>query len=284
MSVLSPDSSSSLSSGLADVLGLLRQIGATGTDSDLLLSGNKLKIFQHIQTDTVSDEKLFELGCLTDIGSVNGSDMHWRPSEGFYRSIIDRHRISVYSDWQALCLVDTFTILAGSTAGWSAPYEGYFRYIYLNCLYQKIVLFEANRNFRNSSDRETLSRQFRYTVEQDRRYSFTQISYNFLPQLVYECVDRGLGVTAERNELHTHVRRAAELRAKQAERRLALALGILTVFSIISVVFDTLELLRNYFGFDREALLYGLKICVPLLIAVFGGYAGGVIKRRNGRG
>ena len=57
--------------------------------------------------------------------------------------------------------------------------------------------------------------------EQEHWYAFSNISYNFLPQLIYRAIDTGLDIATEREQLHRHLEQEAERLEKNSERRLA---------------------------------------------------------------
>lgn len=240
-------------------------------DPDLVATGNKFKIFQHVMTDAHSDSLLYELGCLLPVNSV-GSGSQFDPDPEYYREVLKRSRLGVYSTWTALSLVDTFTILASPADPWNQYFDQNFRYIYLNCIYQKSALTLLNRTFRSSDNSRALNRQLEDTVKIERWYGFSQISYNFLPQMLYEYMDTNMEIHVDRQNLHEYVEKANELQDKKSRRKLDWALAILTILSISSILFDTLELCRNYLEVTvptlRMSLVYTLIALVSVVLVI----------------
>lgn len=221
------------------------------TIGDLVYSGNKAKIFQHIQSDDITDERLFEYGSLLKYRSTNSDQAKDRPDKLYFEKTIKENRVAAFSNWSALALVDTFTILGDDTCQWDIRIDGYFRFIYLNCLYQKIILFDINRAFRSSDNNIYLRKQLHKTVNNKHWYSFTQISYNFLPQMIFDAIDKGMELSKERENLAKLVEEASEQSEKRAERLTNSLLTTLAIVSALSVLFDFSEFLNKYFSFTE---------------------------------
>lgn len=216
--------------------------------TDLVFSGNKAKIFQHIQTDDISDKRLFEYGSLLKYGCMDSKHPEDQPDQTYFENTVKENRVAAFSNWSALALVDTFTILGDSTCGWDIRFDGYFRYIYLNCLYQKIILFDINRAFRSTDNNSYLRKQLYKTVNTKHWYSFTQISYNFLPQMIFDAIDKGMELSMERENLAKLVEDASIQSEKRAERLTNSLLTTLAIVSALSVLFDFSEFLNKYFS------------------------------------
>ena len=233
---------------------------------DLYHSGNKAKIFQHIQAADRSDERLFEYGSLLKFGSMDSDKPEERPDRLYFERTIAENRVAAYSNWSALALVDTFTILGDGTCAWDIRIDGYFRYIYLNCLYQKIILFDISRAFRSGDNHKYLRAQLHKTVNNKHWYTFTQISYNFLPQMLFEAIDKGMELSKERENLAALVQDASEQSEKRAERLTNWLLTTLAVVSAMSVLFDFAEYLDKYFTVAQDLSRW---ISLSILVIIF---------------
>ena len=203
-----------------------------GRFSGLTLTGNKLKCFQIFILDDFSDELLFELGTLSPVGCVADHKHEYSPSQEYYDRIIRTHTISAFRNWKALALVDSFTVVAKSRTAaqmWVWP-NSYFRLIYIHAL-----------------------------------YAFSNISYNFLPQLIYRAIDTGLDIATEREQLHRHLEQEAERLEKNSERRLAGLILFLTMLTVCSATYDGASLVKDYFGWESGTTPF--RIFAALLLS-----------------
>lgn len=238
-----------------------------GRFSGLTLTGNKLKCFQIFILDDFSDELLFELGTLSPVGCVADHKHEYSPSQEYYDRIIRTHTISAFRNWKALALVDSFTVVAkGRTAAqmWVWP-NSYFRLIYIHALYQKTLLFVVNRQFRSAANDRKSIRLLHKMKEQEHWYAFSNISYNFLPQLIYRAIDTGLDIATEREQLHRHLEQEAERLEKNSERRLAGLILFLTMLTVCSATYDGASLVKDYFGWESGTTPF--RIFAALLLS-----------------
>lgn len=238
-----------------------------GRFSGLTLTGNKLKCFQIFILDDFSDELLFELGTLSPVGCVADHKHEYSPSQEYYDRIIRTHTISAFRNWKALALVDSFTVVAkGRTAAqmWVWP-NSYFRLIYIHALYQKTLLFVVNRQFRSAANDRKSIRLLHKMKELEHWYAFSNISYNFLPQLIYRAIDTGLDIATEREQLHRHLEQEAERLEKNSERRLAGLILFLTMLTVCSATYDGASLVKDYFGWESGTTPF--RIFAALLLS-----------------
>jgi len=99
--------------------------------------GNKLKLFTLIEHNleiSKDDENmlLYDIGTCAPIGTAAGEAPFLEPSPEYYMELVDRNRISVFNNWTALCLFDTFTGLFNKKALNDFVWEnGYFNLLYV---------------------------------------------------------------------------------------------------------------------------------------------------------
>lgn len=245
---------------------LLDLCGAEKQDYTCLTdTGNKLKIFQTIECEQVTDELLYEVGTLSKIGCVSDLSDRNTPSEEYKNHVLTTYKVSIYHNWSALALFDTMTLLARQLSEsdrwtWSMSY---FRMIYVHLLYQKTLLFYFNRRFRMAdTDTEELLYDIR---EQEHYYGFSNISYNFLPQTLYEAIDRGMGMEIERKALHGHIEQVGQIRRQVSERKLNRIILLLTFLTLTSTLYDGTSLLTEMLGIDAGTCAY-VRVALLLIL------------------
>ncbi|MFI3301855.1 MAG: hypothetical protein SNH35_01320 [Rikenellaceae bacterium] len=229
--------------------------------SDLGHTGNKLKIYQIINCEDISDNTLYEVGTLSPIGSVADHTNINSPSDEYFKNAIETYRISVFRNWKVLNLFDTTTILRmgdrpaeGVFDQWSSSY---FRLVYLHCLYQKTLLFGINQQFRAASvNRKRIGDLVQLMKEQESYYAFSKISYNFLPQMMYDGILQGFDVEGERQQLKYYLDQEMEKQRESSNDMLNIILTFIALLSVFSAIYDTSSLIKETFELDAATLSY----------------------------
>lgn len=241
----------------------------------LVENGNKLKLFHILATEEYrnSPEKtdclLYDAGTLTREGSFNGNDF-MSSSKDYFESVMSSNRLSVFNNWKALALFDTFTIFSGSVrdyllANWETDYFGK---IYLYCLFRKFYLFRLNTVFRKSgSNLHRLRDEF---ITFERRYCFPRISYNFLPLEIMAHLDRSLDISMDKDEMENMLKQESETREASADKRMNSLLFFLTCLTTFSAVWDFGCLLDSMYPFELSvgSSITGFRVVTYVLLLV----------------
>ena len=244
--------------------------------------GNKLKTFQVAVVDSgewngeKSDELLYELGTLAPIGSYNPED-DYSSSKEYFDSVMKDGKVSVFNNWKALGLFDSFTMLGHgisdrTIANWV---ENYFGMLYVSELFVKFYLFRLNNDFRiNHKSAEKLLEQF-----DDFEYScwFDNVSYNFLPRIVHHSMEKGLEILSEKQLLYQMIAQQKNNREERDNQRMNNLLFYLTLFTTFSMVWDASSLFNEMYPYDTylgssimgfRLVSYALMLIVLVLIMV----------------
>lgn len=243
--------------------------------SGLTLTGNKLKAFQIILSDNIEYDFLYELGTLSDIGCVKCHDSNNSPSDEYYNKLIKENTISVFRNWRALALFDTFTVLLNSDSKSadrvSFPWKNfYFRLIYIHSLYQKTMLFIVNKRFRSGEQSKECRNLLHDMKIQEHWYAFSNISYNFLPQILYKAIDFGLEIDEERESLRKYIEQESERQDQQNERRIGKLVFYITIITILSALNDGSTLIRELLNVCQGSISHIIISIILLLLILIG--------------
>ena len=257
--------------------------------SDLVCTGNKLKAFQIVGANRLSDELLYELGTMSPIG-CGGTHAHGlSPSQSYYEAVMAQNSVSAFRNWKALALFDSFTVLGllDKPDAWKWWRDSYFRFIYIHALYQKTQLFVVNNRFRSDAADGKCGGLLQQMKDQEHWYAFSNISYNFLPQLIYKSIDTGLEIASEREQLHHYLVQEAERQDMLGERRIGKLIVALTLLTVFSALYDGTSLVCDTFGILSGTATYRwvagcLLGIVVLIFLVWGIWAYCNRRRRNG--
>lgn len=270
-------------------------------DANLLcIDGNKLKLYQIINIPKASitdrDSLLYELATSSPIGSVD-NDMWISPSHEYYSKMMEMNSVSAFKDWKALALNDSFTMLDSAEKSplrptWDDNYKlwllHYFRLIYLRCFFEKTFCLSRNIAYRQGHAVENLSSEI---ADMERYYFYRNISYNFLPNMLYDAMSYGLGIAAEREEMSIqikerakeeekrrkdreekdeHDRQKAEGRKKEnEEKRFNNILSYATIFAVFSVAWDLCSMLKDALCIeDNKNVIAWIFITVAILFII----------------
>lgn len=261
--------------------------------TDPLINGNKLKSFTIAEHDLdftgdySSDHLLFDIATCSPVGSAAGKGKipSLKPSKEYYNQLINENKISIFENWSALALFDTFTLLhKGSIYNYNWETK-YFRFLYVNTLFIKNYLIELNNIFHDQGDDNVLEEEF-YNF--DRDFNFDQISFNFLPQIIYEKIRHSQNLDQEITKLQTAIDRDTAIKekhhnkkAEENEKRINTALLIVAFLAVVSAVWDGSEWAATVIGIERSenySLFSGIFMIVVIIsISII------LLAKKNGR-
>lgn len=248
----------------------------------LVEHGNKLKVFQIAVIEASEwnsqdpDELLFELGTVAPVGSYDPEN-DFSPSKAYFDRIMEGNTVSVFNNWKALSLFDTFTLLGhdiseGNLGNWR---DNYFGMLYISELFVKFYLFRLNNDFRISHERaDKLLEQF-----DEFEYScwFDHVSYNFLPRLLHKAMEEGLEILPEKQRLYQMIAQQKDKREKNDDQRMNNLLFYLTLFTTFSMVWDASSLFNEMYPYETylgsyiqgvRLVSYSLLLVVLLIIVL----------------
>lgn len=244
------------------------------TDGDmswLVESGNKFKLFQIVQVPE-GIEKGDEQLLLYDAGTLA---RHTPLSTGinspsYMAHVLDEHAISVFAGWSGLALLDTFTLLSADTPekivkNWE---KDYFEKIYIYQLFRKVFLYSVNLHYRRRAE-DVVELEKRLDLF-EQKYSYTAISYNFLPNIISAAIEKSLNTQRDYDQLDRMIGKEIEARRNQAEKKTNHFLTFLTCLTIFSAIYDFASLLNESFGYDTlfPSGYFGFRLVGTTLLLV----------------
>lgn len=245
--------------------------GIEGDLSWLVESGNKFKLFQVIQVpDGIEkgDEKLL----LYDAGTLAKHTPHSTGinSPVYIEQILNDHTISVFAGWSGLALLDTFTLLSENTPDWVVKNweKDYFEKIYIYQLFRKVFLYSVNLHYRRRIEDVTVLEKRLDEFEQ--KYSYPAISYNFLPNIINESIEKSLHTQRDYDQLDKMIGREMEARRDQAEEKTNHFLTFLTCLTIFSAIYDFASLMNDSFGYESvfPSDYFGFRFVSTILLLI----------------
>jgi hypothetical protein len=190
---------------------------------------------QSIQ-ESETDKILYEIGTSSDIGTASGTGL-FAPSESYFRKLIQNNKLSVFNNWSALCLFDSFTRIGFGLPDSHKVWEFEYFNIYVVNLYQKAYLYKINSEL---SDLTTLSKRTESLrnsfVTFVNEFRFNYISYKFLPNLIYEKINSVLEISQEIDHLELKIQKINELAQKKRSTAIGRALNIIVILGFFTVM------------------------------------------------
>ena len=246
-------------------------------------SGSKFKLFTIYETNEdaldskTKDELLYDLGCVSPIGSAGGNE-NFSPDLKYYYHLLD-NKISVFKNYEILPLFDSFTCLGSNFLDkdihsfkrktWS---ETYFR-IVLHNLFLKYNLFRYNSKMNNNSSVK-LRNEFEDFLN---TYDISHIAYNFLPNLIAEKHRKSLHIDTELEKFQVRINRISQDVQEKEQKRSNLLLtfvGIVTSLGSAKPIISMIESFRvgnriNVGLFYSLISILLIGISIPLLHFLF---------------
>ncbi len=242
-------------------LSFLKTAASATNNTDTQSFGNKLKVFSIIEHNvqlTKEEENmlLYDIGACVPIGSASGEMSYFQPSEDYFNELIENNKISVFNNWSALTLFDTFTGLFQKGALYNFNWEnGYFNLIYLQSLYVKNHLFKVNKAFyAKGAKHQQLDDDL---FEFNKYYNPSHISFNFLPSLIFKKIRYSLAINDELDQLKERIERGNQKRKDKADKMINDVLTVIAVLAVFSALWDSSEWV--------EKLIYDAKFSYHIL-------------------
>jgi hypothetical protein len=228
------------------------------TSGDPYFSGPKMKTWVAIdlpgKTENEYKQALYELGTCGQYGTAVSGDLYSASQSYYNEKIADQ--LSVFNNWTALCLWDSFSMIGNGYNGNSFDVwnDTYFK-VYKYNLYYKFYLFKINSDL---SIRGRLGVTRKELLSFINKYDQEVISYNFLPNLLFQHMKKALDSKAESEALLAKIESSNTLLQEHSALFLNWFLGIIAFLSLVSILGDANDL------YDK---LYGVKNPDPKIVS-----------------
>lgn len=235
--------------------------------SHSLFVGNKMYNYLLVRLPKEMDhcfspDLLYELSAELPIGVIKTPDSPLCPNLDYKDTILTENSIACFNNWQGLVLNDTTCVLMKSTV---TEYQylnwliDYFEFIYINVFYINAYLVKINKKYQSQQVNEDLEREY---LEFDRKYNFHNISYNFLPQLIYERLRVGFEINDELTQLKEKISQYSNKEERKNEKRVNLILTILTALTVVSLVNDALQVNDIIESWICKSIIIGVVVAI----------------------
>jgi hypothetical protein len=243
-------------------------------------SGSKFKLFSAIQLDPEGSKKitaqdrqelLYDIGTVSHIGSAKGGK-YFSPDPAYYATVME-NRVAAYQNWEAICLFDSFSCIGSNflldkegnvNLSWD---QTYFR-IYLFRLFFKYNLYRYN-SLVALSDSDKLIKHRDQFDEFLNKYNISHISFNFLPNLIFDKTGSALDLRAELEMFRERIRNLSTAIQEKKQAKTNFLLQLVTGLSGLSVVSDLPGIVGQILKFTHWSKTE-FSIYVSILVAILG--------------
>jgi hypothetical protein len=236
------------------------------------IMGNKLKTFTVIDTGNAIDDinkKLLDVGTAQHIETkshehiTNGSDE-------LYNELLKSNIISVYSNWKALAVFDSFTVIGHDLNNINQTWGTTYLMIYIHCLKLKFYLFYVNSELSNINLFEKYSEKLRATFTKFiNSNNLFAISFNILPNKIYHAIKNSLEINEEVEELENKIIKINRIVNEKSDKSLNRLIFLLALLGVVSVIFHASEFIMKVFSVKEDYYPHiGLTIAGSVLLTV----------------
>jgi hypothetical protein len=230
----------------------------------------KTYTFINLKEDVADEEMdalLFDMGNIAPVGSALGKGGN-SPSASYFARQLSENRLSVFRNWSALALYDTFTRVGMNYPDTYRSWEYDYFLVYIHCLYIKFCMYLTNTKITTvthvTRDTQRLRDQFIDFVNDNYHH---QISYKFLPDLLKDKIMLALEVPREIEMMEIKINRINQHLREKRERSFNRTLLAITLLSIFPVVYNFSEWLV-FLGLPRTFVYPYPSLMVILLIII----------------
>lgn len=226
-------------------------------------SGSKFKVFSVIDCEIAPTQRmnlLFDLGTSSPLNSSIGEG-NFAPHPDYFNEVM-KNKISIFNNWESLCLFDSFTTIGKDFLVKEKPKweQTYFR-IYLFQLFFKYNLYRYNSDLHDNTVK--LRNQFEKFLN---NYNLSHISFNFLPNEMFNKIGDALHLDEELNTFQNRINRISSAIQEEKQSRTNALLQFVSVLGglgSVQPVFDGLSLAQKYLGWS-DGVFYTLLVLILL--------------------
>jgi hypothetical protein len=230
-------------------------------------SGSKFKVFIVIDCEISPKERthlLFDLGTSSPLKSSIGEG-ELAPHPEYFNKVM-KNKISIFNNWESLCLFDSFTTIGNDFLKKEEPKweQSYFR-IYLFRLFFKYNLYRYNSDLHDNTLK--LRNQFEKFLN---NYNLSHISFNFLPNEIFNIIGDALHLEEELTTFQSRINRISSAIQEEKQSRTNALLQFVTVLGglgSVQPVFEGLSLAQKYLGWSN-GVFYTLLVLILLSIGL----------------
>jgi hypothetical protein len=222
-------------------------------------------------SETEMDNLLFDMGNVSPLGSAGGNGI-FSPSDDYFNEQIKNNKLSVFKNWSAIILFDTFTRISINFPDNFNSWEYDYFQIYIHTLHIKFYMYLTNSKVSDvtviTNETEKIRDDF---IEFVNDYYQTHISYKFLPDLIQDKLLFALEIQSEIAMMETKIKRINEHAQEKREKKMNLVLLTITFLSVFSLIYDLSNWIINM-GIDAKTMYpwtsIGIGLTVLLLIFI----------------
>jgi hypothetical protein len=212
------------------------------------------------------DYLLYDMGNVSPLGSAAGNTL-FSPSDEYYSEQMTQNKISIFKNWSALALYDTFTRISVNFPDRFKTWEYDFYNVYVYSLYIKTFLYLTNTRLSDvtilNKENEVIRDRF---VEFVNDYHHTQISYKFLPDLLKDKMAFALDIPSELDSMEVKISRINQHVQERRQQRMNFILVMITFLSLFSLGRDVAAYLIDS-GVDKKLMQpYGTAVIIIIIV------------------
>ena len=247
---------------------LLANIPLRSTDKSIVssdeYSGSKFKVYSVLDFEHERQERknhLYDIATSSPLGAGFGRGFY-APDEQYFDQIMT-NRIAVFTNWEAVCLFDSFCCIGdknlndpGSISYVSWDYRLFFKY---NLYRYNSMINEAN------AKKILLRDQFESFLN---KYNIGHISFNFLGNELFNKTGQALELDKELITFRERINNLSKVLQEERESKTNNLLQIVTVLSGLSSVAPAIDMINQAEQYLRwpPIIFYGLVSIIMLAI------------------
>lgn len=200
-------------------------------------------------TEQQMNHLLYDAGNLSPVGTAEGKG-DFAPAKEYYERQLSENKISIFKNWSALCLFDTFTRISLNYPDKFNSWENEQFNIYIHSLYLKFYMYLANTQISHITEVSGETQKIRDGfVQFINEYYMSHISYKWLANEIHDKLLIGLDAKGELEKMEVKIKRINEYFREKRSKRLNRLLLTIALISIISVFLNSwnLKKLGAYF-------------------------------------
>ena len=216
----------------SDVLGGIALSGPDVRVDDY--SGSKFRVFSVVDVVEGLDaaarrQVLYDLACGVPLGAAAGEN-DFAPSDAYYESLMS-NAVSAFRNYEALAVLDACTVVGTGLLARPFARETWGTTYFRLYVFNLFVKYALHHYAARSESPVALRARFNVFL---RDYDVGRVTFNFLPEMLYDAIRRALGVDGELARLRDRITALSAAIAEEHQKRANQLLAVVSGLSSLS--------------------------------------------------
>jgi len=231
-----------------------------------------LKVFLNIDVKENFSDKvewnylLMELAMVIPPGTISSKGLY-APSEKYSKQLFENNVIDVFNNWKAICLLDSLVRISVNLKEadrynlWETDYYNIYVFTSFIRFYLYLTNTKLSKFSHNIKESAKLRNEFVIFMND---FDLSQISYKFLPNIIYKNLLYSMEIKDELNRMEQKLRLIDTAVRESQSRKTESFLKVIAFFPMFTIILSAVTLIKMQIGSEPSI---GIVRMISIIVA-----------------